>query len=292
MHKLLSMLMLILVLGFGFSTPVIAAEKAQTVNSQFKVGLVSFHFDDGHHDILQKFNEIAGKSIIELLNENKIHSDLYLISNRLFNNKNYINIDEMKALQNDGHVIGGHTRNHPKDLTMLLLDKLNDEVIGGRQALIEAGALNVETFAYPRGNGGNSDDAKSRIVRQVVKDANFIAARSTRDGYNDQSTDCFRLKRMPGDKYIDKNDDKKKVAAVQMKQYIDEAVNNKTWLILVFHQISNKDIDYSVKPEVIAEVINYAAEKRDNNLLKVVTTSEGIKQMQCISHASVNREIL
>jgi peptidoglycan/xylan/chitin deacetylase (PgdA/CDA1 family) len=174
----------------------------------------------------------------------------------------------MRQMQSQKHVIGGHTRSH---LSLINLDRqtLKNEIQGNRDDLLAQAANPVLTFAYPRGEGSSDD-----MVIQSVKDAGYIAARSTRDGFNFKDTNHYQLRRQPGDKGQSFDD---------MKRWVDEAIRDKKWLILVFHQVSNQSCPqqpcYRIKPGLLKKVIKYVADRRDLGKLQVVTNAEGIALM-------------
>jgi peptidoglycan/xylan/chitin deacetylase (PgdA/CDA1 family) len=259
-HKILLTILLTFLICFNFSIPVFAENMVQATSNQFDIGLVSFHFDDGRKTV---FTEA-----IPRLNKAHISSDQYLISCRL-GKIGYVSSEDMQQMQSQTHIIGGHTRSH-EELSKFISDKqrLKDETQGNRNDLIAEGANPVSTFAYPKGNGVDKD-----VVVQAVKDAGFIAARSTIDGFNYKDTNHYKLKRMPADKGA---------SFEEMKKWIDATIKNKSWLILVFHQIDNVTGDYHIQPDLFDRLISYTAEQRKQGNLKVITTTEGVNMMNPI----------
>ncbi len=98
---------------------------------------------------------------------------------------------QIKRLHEEGMEIGGHTMNHP---ILAVLDdrQARDEIVGGKQRLEEITGAPVTLFAYPNGKPGQ--DYRPRDV-QLVKEAGFTAAVSTRSGAADSGSDLFQLPR-------------------------------------------------------------------------------------------------
>ena len=139
--------------------------------------------------------------------------------------------------------IGSHSVTH-RDLTMLSADELRDEIANSKRALEEHG-LTVRTFAPP---GGVYNDA---VIRNVALHYEFnrIAWR----GYNQLPYNDFEIKGFT----VMANDS---VSAV--KGWIDHAVANGLWLILVFHQIVRGEASqYGYNVRDFEEIIDYASKR-------------------------------
>ncbi|MFE8596315.1 polysaccharide deacetylase family protein [Archangium violaceum] len=77
---------------------------------------------------------------------------------------------QVRALQDAGHEIGGHTLTHPH-LTTLSADEQRREICNDRVALLNQG-FRVTSFAYPFGD-------KDSVTRQIVIDCNYNSARES-----------------------------------------------------------------------------------------------------------------
>jgi len=77
---------------------------------------------------------------------------------------------QVRALQDAGHEIGGHTLTHPR-LTTLSADEQRREICNDRVALLNQG-FRVTSFAYPFGD-------KDSVTRQLVIDCNYNSARES-----------------------------------------------------------------------------------------------------------------
>ena len=81
-----------------------------------------------------------------------------------------LTLDQVRALRDAGHEIGGHTLSHPR-LTTLSTDNQRTEICNDRVALLDAG-FQVASFAYPFGD-------KDSVTRQIVIDCNYNSARES-----------------------------------------------------------------------------------------------------------------
>jgi len=230
---------------------------------KFPVGLVSLHFDDGRECVI--------KSAIPILRRAKIKTDQYIVSGYLDKSRtdDYLDTGGMLAIQGEGHVIGGHTKSH-KPLSDFVkngvpdIAGLEEEIKGGRDALKAKGATPVSTFAYPFGKGADLPS-----VIDAVKKAGFKGARSTKGGYNVKTTNRFVLMRQPADRTDTTID--------RVKGWVDAAAANRTWLILVFHHIEDKNENGYTSPKFLEDIVRYVAQQRDAGKIRVVTTAEGIE---------------
>ena len=129
---------------------------------------------------------------------------------------------QVQELASSGHEIGAHSRTHTSLISLNTSGKTS-EISGSRQDLLNAGFAPVSTFAYPYGDYDPS-------VQTVTANAGFTLGRSVVRGYNDSTTDHFALKiqQVSRDRTM-----------AEMKGWIDQAAVDRTWLIFMFHQISD-----------------------------------------------------
>lgn len=153
----------------------------------------------------------------------------------------YMSLAQIKQLEADGHEIGAHTRSHA-DLSLQSVQGMQNQIAGSRQDLLDMGFSPVDTFVYPYGSYNNQ-------VKQVVKDAGFIGARTTDSGFETPNGDEYALK-VQNVVYD--------LPVSQVKEWIDTAKQNKTWVNLVFHQVENNpEAIYGNTPEAMQEIIDY-----------------------------------
>lgn len=169
----------------------------------------------------------------------------------------YMDTAQVLETQAAGIEIGNHTVSHCNLVTGLCPDGVNpeepnpltarEEIETAKQTLVAEGAEVINTIAYPY---GASDEA----VAQVTEDAGHIAGRTVSQGFNTKQDDPYALKAQV-------------VTATtpveQVYGWIDEAVDNKWWLVLVFHQVEDQaEIDAknhvgAVTPETLASIAAY-----------------------------------
>ncbi|GEM_PF-597081 len=214
----------------------------------FGQGMVSLHFDDGFESVYQ--------NAIPILNTASLRSGQWIITTYL-NDPYYVSPSQILEMSAGGHEIGTHTFSHPH-LSQLSDADLHSEIFGAK-ATIDALGVSNTFFAYPFG------DYNDRII-QVVKDAGFHGARSVHSGFNTRNSDKFAL----NDQHVQYD-----TTAGQVKQWIDEAIAHKYWLILEFHETTNTGGQYSNTPETLQAIVDYLVEKH----VPVVTSSEGLNLM-------------
>jgi peptidoglycan/xylan/chitin deacetylase (PgdA/CDA1 family) len=214
-------------------------------------GIVSLEFDDGWLSTYQ--------NAIPILNAAGFKSTQYIISGSLGNTDDgYMSASNVLAMQSAGHEIGVHSRTHAH-LTTLSPADLESEVAGSKQDLLDIGVSQVLSFAYPYG------ETNSTVIA-AVKNAGYAGARGIEFGLNNKTTDHYNLLAKPVE--LSTNLD-------TVKAWIDDAILNKKWLILFFHQIDNSGELYSTTPQTLQQIVNYLF----SNSVSVVTNSEGIQAL-------------
>lgn len=242
-----------LIKGVGFlETDNYSLAKLPNDPTKFNQGLISINFDDGWLSTYQ--------NAFPILDQAGFKSDTFIITSRMASGTypTYVKVNDVRAMQSAGHVIGAHTQTHP-DLTAIPPNQAQAEITGSRNDLFAIGASPVNFFAYPFGAYNDS-------VKQMVKDAGFVAARSSDGGYNMKTQDRFALRRQPmiNTTTID-----------QVKNYIDTAIADKTWVILLFHEVDTSGNTYSVTPALFQQIVDYLKSKN----ITPVTVSQGIQAM-------------
>lgn len=156
----------------------------------------------------------------------------------------YMNTKHVQNLQFLGQAIGDHTKTHPHLLELTDADMQN-EIAGSRADLQSVGISPADIFVYPY---GEFNDA----VKQVVKNAGFIGARSVETGFNSKDSDRYAL----FVKNVNFN-----TPLSEVKAAVDAALQNREWLILVFHQIDESGSEYSTSPANLKQIIDYLKQK-------------------------------
>ena len=225
-------------------------------------GLVSIDFDDGYQSMYDNG--------LPILDAAGLKSTQYIITQKVGTDE-YVTLDEVMQMYNNGHEIGAHTRTHPS-LTTLTQAQMTDEVAGSRQDLISWG-ITPTTFAYPYGAYNNKAEA-------VVQSAGFRGARDSDLGYNssgvglsfggplDHTTRPLVLWSEAAE--MDMN-----TTLADITSEIDYAVANNLWLIILFHRVDDTDpccASISVSHELIQGTVDYLVQHQ----VPVVTNNEGL----------------
>lgn len=220
----------------------------------FDRGYVTLTFDDGYRS--------AYDTVFPMLENAGFSSTHFIVTERMAAGDfpGFIKVSEILEMQSGGHEIGAHTRSHP-DLTQIPLSQARTEIEGSRTDLLNIGVTPAAVFAYPFG-------AYNASVQSLVRNAGFSAARSSDGGFNKRNSDKFALQR----KLMDSS-----VTLAEVKADIDQAVRDKTWLILLFHDVvPSGGTSFAVTPEFLAEVVNYLEQKN----VTPITVSQGVSRMQ------------
>ncbi|MDD5569486.1 MAG: polysaccharide deacetylase family protein, partial [Candidatus Pacebacteria bacterium] len=211
-------------------------------------GMVSLNFDDGW---LSAYN-----NGLPILNAAGLKSTQYIITSGLTDPENYINQSQVLSLQAAGHEIGAHSQTHAH-LTQVSAAQLQNEINGSKQELLNIGVNQVLTFAYPYGEANNA-------VITTTKNSGFIGARGVDADYNNKTTDPYFLLSQS----VESN-----TTIETIKGWIDTAIQNKTWVILVFHQVDHSGEQYSTTPEILQQIADYLIAKN----VSVVTNAAGLQ---------------
>jgi len=164
----------------------------------------------------------------------------------------YMNQSQVLAIQAAGNEIGDHTVNHCNLVTGLCPDAVvqnspdpltaDQEIGNARSTLRSIGISLVETLAYPYGAYNDS-------IESLLTSNSIVAGRSIDDGYNTKLSDKQALKV----KIVDSS-----TTLAQVKNWIDTAVANQWWLILVFHQVENGSSSQpAITPAMLQSIVDY-----------------------------------
>ncbi|MFZ2523215.1 MAG: Ig-like domain-containing protein, partial [Minisyncoccia bacterium] len=172
----------------------------------------------------------------------------------------FLSPTQVQTIKSFGHEIGSHSQTHPY-LTTLSAENLTKEVSDSKSDLTNImGISGVNTFVYPYGDY----DAN---VRQAVINAGYIGARSVDRGMNYRDTDKFALKVQQIDRTVN---------MAQFQSWVDEARNNKAWLILMFHQVNESpEAGLGVTPALFQEMVNALVAQQ----VTTVTMEQGLGLM-------------
>lgn len=150
---------------------------------QLDSDVVAVTFDDGYKDnytyaypILMKHNAPAA----------------VFVSGSFIDSSHGLSMEDIKVMHNNNITFGAHTVTH-KVLASLDRQTAVHEINESKALLEEILHEGIKYFAYPYGKNGRDFTDESM---QIVRDAGFTAAFATDNGFIDNSSDFFALKRI------------------------------------------------------------------------------------------------
>ncbi len=219
----------------------------------FSAGAVTLTFDNGW---LSQYQNALPK-----MDSAGIKGTFYIITHELadYGYTGYMSSAQIQHLYADGQEIGSHTQTHPY-LSQLSPSQQQQEISGSRQDLLAMHVGPINSFAYPYGD-------YSTTTVQLVQQAGYTNARSTLDGYALPTSDIYLLPRFVM---------LASTTPQEVEQWIDEAVANKQWLIIEFHQVDTSGDTYSTSPTVFDQIVDYLVQKK----VPVVTMDQGVQDLE------------
>ncbi len=174
------------------------------------------------------------------------------------NPQQYISVGQVLDMQANGHEIGSHTQTHVSLSTIPVIDMQN-QINGSRSDLLGIGVTNPDILVYPYGD-------YNVAVKQTTQTAGYIGARSVDRGFNSKNTDKYALKVQQVDIATPLS---------QLEAWVDQAKQDKTWLIFMFHQVDNGGEQLSITPADLQTLVNYIKASG----VTVPTMREGVQIM-------------
>jgi peptidoglycan/xylan/chitin deacetylase (PgdA/CDA1 family) len=229
----------------------VSVTQGETRPSVFDTGAVTLRFDDNWDS---QYTVAFPK-----LNSRGLKGVLYVVSRQIEDTgfPGYMTRAQIEAVYDQGHEIGAHTRTH-RDLATLSTAEQTNEIAGSRQDLQAWDVGEVTSFAYPFGS-------YTAETIGIVRDAGFESAASSNGGYVTPTSDPYQLERFGLENTT---------TFAQAKQWIDDAVANKQWLILSIHDIRTSCTErYCVSTAVYNQIVDYLAD----NDIPVVTVEEAFE---------------
>ncbi len=209
----------------------------------FSEGLVTLSYDDGYASffnnvlpLLQSHNFVASENVV----------------NDFLNQTDYMTTSQALQVNKDGIDIGSESLTHPF-LTSLSDTQALGEIQNSRNAYLSSGLTPVSVFTYPYGDYNDN-------VENMVKNSGYIAARGTDLGYNTRNSNPYELRT---------ENVETPTTFAEVKQWIDTAIQNKTWLILGLHDVGTSNNDgYEISTALMQQILDYLAQTK----ARVVTT--------------------
>jgi peptidoglycan/xylan/chitin deacetylase (PgdA/CDA1 family) len=216
-------------------------------------GFVSLTFDDGYYSAFSKG--------IPILDAVGIKCTFYTITTLVNDTYDgYVTQAQLQTLYKNGHEIGNHTRTHP-DLTLVTPTQLTSETSGAESDFSTLFNLPApQTFAYPY------DQYNDTVVAAVQASGVRGARDSDYGGANNATSNPFLLDSQPSEYDLGTDN----VATVT--GWIQQAVADKMWVIILWHRVDETGNPISVPSTVIQGVVDYIKA----NGVYVATDSEGL----------------
>lgn len=218
----------------------------------FSTGAVTLRFDDAW---LSQYQVALPK-----LKSSGLNGTFFIVSRQLLDDgfSGFMSKAQVKEIYNAGNEIGAHTQTHPY-LSQLNSTQQQNEIQGSRNDLLAMNIGPINSFAYPYGDYNNT-------TLNLVKSDGFNDAAATLNGDVTLTSDKYQLQRQSMESTV---------SLAQTKQWIDNAITNKEWLILSFHQIDTSGNQYSISPTIFNQTVDYLKQKN----IQVVTIQDGIKSL-------------
>lgn len=218
--KLLLLLCLVLI-SVGSRLTTAHSPRNEEASRGFRRGLLSITFDDGF--------ESQYRIGLPLLQKYNLPATFYLTSN-LLDRPHYMSVRQALELKNNGHEIASHTMTHPY-LTTLSANAIDYEVEESKTAL-ENVFGKITGFASPFG------EYDSRVLEKIRK--HYSSHRTVNDGFNTKNNlDVHEIK-VQNIKAI--------TTTEEVISWLESARREKTWLVLVYHEVDEAGNTYSVTP--------------------------------------------
>lgn len=212
--------------------------------------LISFAFDDGW--MTQYTNGLP------LLCKYKVPATFYIISGYL-SYADYMHPPQINTLIQDGEEIGSHTVDHTS-LVRLFPNQVTWELTTSQQTLQQQFGQNVTDFASPY---GAVNDRVIQQIRQV-----YQSHRGTNVALNDPADfNPYNIQSVIYDNSMKFGD---------IKNWIDQAIQTKNWLVLTFHQVDNSGGEYSVTPELLEQILAYVA---SHSVIRPMTVNQALMEV-------------
>lgn len=183
----------------------------------FNRALVSLTFDDAW-----KSTHDNG---LPVLTKYGYKSTQYLLTG-MTSDPDYMTVANMKDFKNAGHEIASHTVDHP-DLTTVTTTKLTSELGNSKNWLKNKLGVTATDFATPYGA------YNSTVLTNIKK--YYSSHRSVEAGYN--SKDNFDIYDIRVQNITNQT------AAADVANWVAQAQADKTWLVLVYHQVAATQAD-------------------------------------------------
>lgn len=240
-----------------------AFESKQNTSSSIQIEKIATHgatplctlwFDDGwestYDEAYMRMKEKDLKGIVSVIGSN-------------VGTHGYASKDQLNTLYKSGWDISNHTYSH-KNLNELNIAEAELEILKGLDFLIDQNFINGSMYFVPPYSEVNPE------VLSVIKQYASVS-RTKPDSYNTIPTlDLYNIafKEVTNITSVD-----------TVKKWIDEAIKNELWLVLLFHRLEpSTEWSTQYTPSNFESIIEYLHIK--NKTIKTVTVTEALSNMQ------------
>ncbi len=218
-------------------------------------GLVSVQFDDGWTN--QYTNAFP------TLTQYGLPATFFIISGELNNQPYYMNVSQIRGLQTAGHEIASHTVSH-LDLTTLSATQLTNQMKNSQATLQSNFGTSIKHLANPYGAYNAKTIAEGKKY--------YTSQRTTETGYNTKGN--FNLTKLKVQNIY------ATTTPAQVQEWVNTAIQDRTWLILLYHEVGTTPIDPS-NAEYLTTPSDFNAEMAiiKNSGIQAVTTTQAINEI-------------
>jgi peptidoglycan/xylan/chitin deacetylase (PgdA/CDA1 family) len=183
--------------------------------------IISVNFDDGWESVATVGDKYFDKYGIK--------TTQYVVASYVDNEKAYMTKDQLKMLQSKGHEVGAHSLKHCNMAKLSMQDLEYDTRVS--KEILTRNYGEMSSYAHPY--GAYSDDTLNLLGKS------FPYLRSTTTGFNDHYFDPHNIK---------VQNVKLETSLDEIQGWIKQAVDNKQWLVLVYHKVDTID-DFGISEE-------------------------------------------
>ncbi|HET9411898.1 MAG TPA: polysaccharide deacetylase family protein [Candidatus Saccharimonadales bacterium] len=236
---------------------------------------ISFTFDDGFASVYTQAKPALAK--YGLNGTSYVVTDCVGMTKtpntcRADNDKPYMTWTQIKQLQASGWEIGSHSKTHPYLASSdaddgqpnVLTPAQVEQELSQSKAALAAQGINAMSFASPYGDYNNATLAK--IAKYYQTHRGFADTNNNQWPFNDYLLNNFPVQ--------------EGVTVDQVKAKIDDAIANKRWLVLTFHNIatspSTNPDDYEYSTAKLEQIAAYVKSKQSAGLIKNTLVKNGI----------------
>lgn len=196
-------------------------------------GMVSFNFDDGYKNVYDNALPIFKKYGVVGCNFPVVE---YLVDSVPW----AVNWSQLLEFQQAGWEIGSHTMNHPHLTT--LTDAQLDYELGESQRILAQHGITAKTLVFPY------NDFDARVLDYTTR-----YYENSRGGGGLNGFDCDRYQ-------IVSREVTATTTPEQAIAWIDDAVRNKMWLVLMMHEVvTGAPADYQYNAADLEKIVAYVA---------------------------------